>query len=526
MHYHFKSKLLISITFFLIGFCKAGLPESRHNSFHANPLPHRPLGESGRGQSDSSRKEFSTKILDAAQMRQELDFLEKKLKDVHPEPFHYLTEVEFNNRLSGLRNSLPESMNREKWYLELARLIASLHDGHTAVFYPDDFRREYFQQGGKIMPFRILLQDDFSVQIQDNFTTDSLLDSARLLEINAKPVDELIGEMRKLTFGESDVFRNAQVSRYFGRMYWFLYGHTDSLRIKLRLNNGSVHERKLPMLSDKEYDEVIRKKYPQGQTTGKWRNMVYTPMQGRSVGRLSLMDFNLYKGYKDSIRAVFKSMAENKTDTLLLDLRGNGGGEFNITEEINHYLLDTPWVLVSRAKIKMSDDFYAAFPKVLKVLKFLPKNLIIRLASALMTKNTRIRKTELSRDAYTRIPSYQIYTKPRKHFSRDYFFRGKVFLFTDRHSYSMSGMFAAIMKDYGRAVLVGEETGGLANPHGATTLLKLPVSGFSFSVSTARAYRPSGIFDDAGVKPDVPVAYDKLSRARTTEQMLELMRRK
>ena len=186
----------------------------------------------GGGQSDSSRKQFSTTMLEVAQMRQELDFLEKKLKDVHPEPFHYLTEVEFNNRLSGLRNKLPESMTREKWYLELARLIASLHDGHTAVFYPDEFRREYFQQGGKIMPFRIFLQDDFSVQIQDNFTTDSLLDSARLLEINGKPVDTLISEMRKLTFGESDVFRNAQVSRYFGRMYWFLFGHTDSLLLE------------------------------------------------------------------------------------------------------------------------------------------------------------------------------------------------------------------------------------------------------------------------------------------------------
>jgi len=43
-------------------------------------------------------------------------------------------------------------------------------------------------------------------------------------------------------------------------------------------------------------------------------------------------------------------------------------------------------------------------------------------------------------------------------------------------------MFAAIMKDYGRAVIVGEETGGLANPHGSNVAVTLPNSKFQVEI--------------------------------------------
>jgi C-terminal processing protease CtpA/Prc len=86
----------------------------------------------------------------------------------------------------------------------------------------------------------------------------------------------------------------------------------------------------------------------------------------------------------------------------------------------------------------------------------------------------------------------------------------------------MSGMFAAIMKDYQRAILVGEETGGLANPHGSNVAVTLPESKFRFTISTSRAYRPSGVFDNRGVIPDIAVPFDDLSTTNTIDELLEL----
>jgi len=209
---------------------------------------------------------------------------------------------------------------------------------------------------------------------------------------------------------------------------------------------------------------------------------------------------------------------------LFLDLRDNGGGEHSITEEINNYLLKEPWVLVSKAKIKMSDEFYGVFPKSVRWLaRILPKKPSLKLAAATMTKNTKIEKTIVTKDPVTRQRLFEIHTRPRQHYSKTYLYSGKLFLLTNRNSYSMSGMYAAIMKDYKRASIIGEETGGLANPHGSNVALKLPHSKFTFTVSTSRAYRPSGIFDNRGVMPDIPIPYKTLMRAKSIEDMVKLI---
>lgn len=175
-------------------------------------------------------------------------------------------------------------------------------------------------------------------------------------------------------------------------------------------------------------------------------------------------------------------------------------------------------------EIKMSDEFYGVFPKSVRWLaRILPKKPSIKLAAAIMTRNTKIEYVEKSRDSITKQPVYEIYTRPKQHYSKNHLFNGKVFLLTDRNSYSMSGMFAAILKDYNRATIVGEETGGLANPHGSNVKITLPHSKFNFTVSTSRAYRPSGIFDNRGVIPDIQVPYDVLTRANNIEDLLKVI---
>jgi C-terminal processing protease CtpA/Prc len=187
--------------------------------------------------------------------------------------------------------------------------------------------------------------------------------------------------------------------------------------------------------------------------------------------------------------------------------------------------MDTPWVLVSKAKIKTSDEWYASLPASVRIVRYLPKKPLIRFATLFLTDNARIERIETSKDPATNQPIFELYTRPRQHYSKEHLYSGQIFLLTDRNSYSMSGMFAAIMKDYQRAILVGEETGGLANPHGSNVAVTLPESKFRFTISTSRAYRPSGVFDNRGVIPDIAVPFDDLSKANTIDELLELTAR-
>jgi hypothetical protein len=465
---------------------------------------------------------FEHRLMDVKSMQEDLTFIQNKLNEIHPEPYHFISQSDFGQRVENLKNNL-NPMTKEDWYVKLANLIATLHDGHTVLIYPYEYRQKYFDQGGKIFPFHINLEDDQQVVIRHQYLQDERLNGAVLVEINQKPINEVIDKMRSLTFGESEVFRNSQISGRFGRMYWLLYGHTDSVVLKTRLANGEIYEKSAACLLSAEYDSISKILFPI-TTAPNYTHMHYTHLNDRKVGLLTLYDFSTYKGYKDSIRNIFKQVREHAIDTLFLDLRDNGGGEHSITEEINNYLLKEPWVLVSKAKIKMSDEFYGVFPKSVRWLaRILPKKPSLKLAAATMTKNTKIEKTIVTKDPVTRQRLFEIHTRPRQHYSKTYLYSGKLFLLTNRNSYSMSGMYAAIMKDYKRASIIGEETGGLANPHGSNVALKLPHSKFTFTVSTSRAYRPSGIFDNRGVMPDIPIPYKTLMRAKSIEDMVKLI---
>lgn len=467
---------------------------------------------------------YTDSVIGSDQLLEELNLIQQRLNEVHPEPYHYLSRHSFEEKVEFLRKNI-EPMSREKWYLKLSMLIAELHDGHTTIRYPYTFRQQYFRQGGKVMPFSVRMEDDGSTTILANYTGDPKLDSAVLSAVNGHPIKELTGQMKLMTFGESDKYRNDQITTYFGRMYWFLYGHTDSVQLQFRQADGNMLKKTYACLSEQEYDLAYKKLYP-ASASQKSYNMALRTEAGKGTAMLRLKHFGEYKGYQDSIRSVFEELERKKVDTLFIDIRGNGGGEYSITEEINHYLLDAPWVLVSKAKIKMSRYFYQAFPPALRIFKFLPKKMIFKLACRIMTRNMKISRIEVTRDKLSKSRTFDLYLKPKIHFSEKHFFKGKVYLFTDRNSYSMSGMFAAIMKDYNRAVIVGEETGGLANPHGSNTEIKLPYSGFSFFISTSRAYRPSGIFDHKGVEPDIKISYTKLNLAGNIEELRKLIQEK
>lgn len=457
-------------------------------------------------------------------MQQDLRFLQTKLNTIHPEPYHHLRKETFDGMVDDLASKLTP-MSSGEWYAKLSGLVSSLQDGHTALFYNQDERQQYLNEGGTTLPFIVEVKDDESVIIRHHFTDDATLAGAAILTINGRQIDEVLKTMWPLTFGESKLFRNGQISRSFGRMLWLLCGHADSVTLTVRQLNGDIRTQSYAMLSETQYNEFIARDFPKNDSVSE------SPMRlsfhgEKPIALLDLNHFGTYDGYNDSIRDAFHEIKERRVETLFIDLRGNGGGTHFVAETLIHYLMDTPWVLVSKAKIKTSHEWYASLPTPIRVVRYLPKKPLIRFATLFLTDNARIDRIETSKDPVTNQPIFELFTRPRQHYSKEHLYSGQIFLLTDRNSYSMSGMFAAIMKDYQRAVIVGEETGGLANPHGSNVAVTLPESKFRFTISTSRAYRPSGMFDNRGVIPDIAVPFDDLSKANTIDELLELTRQR
>ncbi|MEJ2085124.1 MAG: hypothetical protein P8Y44_05515, partial [Acidobacteriota bacterium] len=73
--------------------------------------------------------------LTTAQWLADLDQLTTGLRQIHPDPFHHLSEDEFEMRVASLRTEIPHLSDRQIT-LRMAALVASVRDGHTRLTLP------------------------------------------------------------------------------------------------------------------------------------------------------------------------------------------------------------------------------------------------------------------------------------------------------------------------------------------------------------------------------------------------------
>lgn len=71
--------------------------------------------------------------------RQDIDLLVAKIERYHPRPWAKISRAEFLERAAALKRDLGE-WDREKTFIEVKRLVASLQDGHTEVLFTNQER--------------------------------------------------------------------------------------------------------------------------------------------------------------------------------------------------------------------------------------------------------------------------------------------------------------------------------------------------------------------------------------------------
>lgn len=230
-------------------------------------------------------------------------------------------------------------------------------------------------------------------------------------------------------------------------------------------------------------------------------------------------DLDSFKRFLDSS---FTEIKQKKIQNLIIDVRNNGGGESMLMEVLIDFLATKPWYTSSRADWELSSQ--AKADMIPWYVRWIPAKTLISLFGSMFTGQD-IEKVEydsINKDLL------HIYMKPTLK-SNPLRFKGKIYVLINSGSFSASVLFSAVMKDYGFATLIGEETGQSANPFGGSYMFNLPNTHLRASVPTGRSYRPSGLDTKRGVIPDYIVKqnFNDLDNVRDTvmEFTKELIRK-
>ncbi|MDG1333536.1 MAG: S41 family peptidase [Crocinitomicaceae bacterium] len=425
------------------------------------------------------------------QLKSDLNILVSDMKSSHPGLYEYTTPAIFDSLATVFETGLTDSLTQEQFHLRVRKFIRVVGCGHTSA-QPSDPWYKALRGNASTVPMHIFLQDD-QMYIRKAF--DEKLDSligARVVSIDNRPANEVLAELKSIVgrdgFGETRVERNVQ--RLFQTFYLFCYGQRETYQLELEKSTGEMVNVTVEGKNPKRYS--IQKRHQLTRViSAKHAKFGFID----SARKTAVIDLNSFPtgGYKKFYRKSFKQLAENNSETLIIDLRGNGGGYMPNGNRLLRYLM----------KEKFTLDFSKP-RKQGKRSKHIKAGLPVRITRFIFATIPDRNKEDPDRN-------YQIRYKPIKKNA----FNGKVYVLTDGWTFSTGSFVTSKLKNSGNAIVVGEETGGGEVAFNAvlTWKLSLPSSNLIVTLPMYHIEIQSEMEDiGRGVMPDIPVVYDNVQQ--------------
>lgn len=414
----------------------------------------------------------------------DFDLLIGALKAAHPRLHHYRPEAEVSAAFAEARDRLDRDMTVPEFYRVAAQAVAAVDDGHTQLGALEEQHR-------RVMPFDLLIEGE-RAWVSRSYGPDGPAPGAEVVAINGRSIDEVLAQMRSgvpRDYGlESG--KRAVISERFASYYADLVGSTAEYELTIRREGGreTVHVAAMPRT---EVDSLRREALRQPPIA--WRMLddatAYIDLNTFNNGNFEASE----RTFAGALDSAFQFVRARGADALILDIRGNGGGQSSNGALAASYLLDAPFRYLT--SVRATTDVLP----VIAHTQWAEQAEASQAEYASILARTPDGKYEVTGDWYpTRMVEPAEWTLP-----------GDVYVLTDGRVSSTGSDFAAILHAHGRATFVGEMIGGSydGNASGVTARIRLPHTGvrlflplFDFTMASGPPPHPSGAFP-----PDVPV---------------------
>lgn len=419
--------------------------------------------------------QMSKQVCQPSDLKKDIDLVQTTLERAHPNLYLYISKKTLDYKFDSLRKTINKPITPIALYIKLQRVISGIGDGHLTInidyskFTPQDIA--FLKKPSLQHP---IYQFDYYVAgrrlfIARNIGADSsIVKGSEILSINDIPSARLIDSLYGYITADG---YNTTFKRYlmnynglFAERYRFLFPGKERLNISLK-SSGTLREIILDAQLKKGFDSVGGVIPP---------SAAYSRLSVDSnIAYIKLRNFNIgpeYGGYQD----IFADIEKRKLKTLIIDLRGNTGGNLIWTARFYSHLIDSP-------------RYFYRLPEEIKKQKKLYDNAKIQ-----------VWVDKMSKSDFELIQPHQ------------FTFKGKIYVLIDGGSFSASSLLAANIKDLKNVTVVGEETGGSKNVWTALILKTnvLPVSQLLLRYGTLPAFFGDITnIDGRGLMPDVPITY-------------------
>lgn len=401
----------------------------------------------------SKKQKYSLK-----ELQEDFTFFIEKLTDTHPKVYQFTPKSEFkkivDNKFGQLKKNTTE--------LEFLRIISSINEKvgcfHLGVNMSKALEAELVPVT-KLMPFTIKIIDD-KVYIAECYIEELDFHSGiELLSINSRAISDIIQKMFDTISADS---RNLSSKLYKIETSFPIFYVTKievPQKYEIVFQYDSDKKKRSLKLAGLLYPQLMQKYYANHpEKIPSNFPASYKILDGKNTALISIQafyysDFDKYFNFIDS---VFVDIKEKQIKNLIIDVRGNAGGNPNIS---------------SAFLLNLAQKEYQYFAK-----------------------------TEKGKELYPKLVTLQ---KPGKNA-----FKGDVFIFIDGGCGSSTGHFLSLVKYHNWATIIGAETGSSFSCNDGSIKLTFPNTKCSFNLPTRTfATAVKGFEIGEPLKPDYEIKY-------------------
>ncbi|WP_118973935.1 S41 family peptidase [Taibaiella koreensis] len=474
-------------------------------------------------------QQFKSK-LSADQRRQEVILLQKSLVSLHPGLYRYHTPGEIDNYFNELQQKVSGAITDQAYFILLSQLATKIKCGHTYLNpwnQKRDVINDYFSTS--YIPFLYRVVDKKFIITHNLSEHPGVREGDEMISINGIAVQAIFDSLWTVSRSDgnngqgkkSDNMNivpididtgNYAMFDIFFPLFFPQNFDAASYRIEIRSAKGKRGIITARSLSKKEREQVYVSRF--GKIPMHEENWAFRLLNPETayfrIGDFETWDWKTdYKGYLDS---VFKVLTRDHTPNLVIDIRGNEGGDDEARDELLSYIIDKPFGCENPTR---------------RLYRFLsiPDTLMPYLRTWEKEAKQPKKATEYTKTAEGFYEKNEAIQKPcRPVDPKPGVFKGKVFLIVNSNNSSTTFTLADIVQVNRRGKIIGEQTGGTKQGlnGGKFLLLNLPYSKIEMDIPIIWQ-APTTARQDEGIVPDYVVPETQKDIARRHDAQLSFI---
>lgn len=285
-------------------------------------------------------------------MRSDLAVLWSTVQRAHPDPYRYLPGAELARLVDSTYVRLAVPLGIEAYLRELMPVLRAIGDAGTRVDPPEAIATAY-ARSGLLLPISVAVINDKLYLDEELKGFRSLPPGCELLSINGVRASDLLQRLRDLVVpeGANTTRQDKAIERDFPVLYRRCTGSTDRFIVEYRDASGLAGSQVLFAMTGEQIGQYHRS---QDHGLRPWRLAEFPDTRSAWL-TLATMDRAVLSEARivpeKFLNNVLDVLRKGRTGTLVMDLRGAGGVDLALAEQVFALVAQAPYRVVSSASI-------------------------------------------------------------------------------------------------------------------------------------------------------------------------------